>query len=53
MSLHYDFLIRNALAIDNVIVNGVTVWRERRSTAARPGRLLRAGAGAVPRDSQA
>ncbi len=53
MSLHFDFLIRNALDIDNVIVNGVPVWRDRRCTGARPGRVLRAGAAAFLRDSQA
>ncbi|MBE0614059.1 MAG: D-aminoacylase [Burkholderiales bacterium] len=33
-----------ARGIDSVIVNGVPVWREGRSTGARPGRVLRAGA---------
>jgi N-acyl-D-amino-acid deacylase len=35
---------RLARGIDRVIVNGIEVWREGRSTGARPGRLLRAGA---------
>ena len=42
-----------ARGIDSVIVNGVPVWREGRSTGARPGRVLRAGAAAIQRDSQA
>ncbi len=35
-----------ARGIASVIVNGVPVWREGRSTGARPGRVLRAGAAA-------
>ncbi|HUX25602.1 MAG TPA: amidohydrolase family protein, partial [Burkholderiales bacterium] len=33
-----------ARGIDSVIVNGMPVWREGRSTGERPGRVLRAGA---------
>ncbi len=35
---------QQARGVDSVIVNGVPVWREGRSTGARPGRVLRAGA---------
>ena len=40
----FDAPTQAARGIDSVIVNGVAVWREGRSTGARPGRLLRAGA---------
>jgi N-acyl-D-amino-acid deacylase len=49
----FDAPTQAARGIDSVIVNGVPVWREGRSTGARPGRVLRAGAAALPRDSQA
>jgi N-acyl-D-amino-acid deacylase len=49
----FDAPTRAARGIDSVIVNGVPVWREGRSTGARPGRVLRAGAAAVQRNSQA
>jgi N-acyl-D-amino-acid deacylase len=40
----FDAPTQAARGIDSVIVNGVPVWREGRSTGARPGRVLRAGA---------
>jgi N-acyl-D-amino-acid deacylase len=40
----FDAPTQSALGIHSVIVNGVPVWSEGRSTGARPGRLLRAGA---------
>ena len=49
----FDAPTQAARGIASVIVNGVPVWREGRSTGARPGRVLRAGAAAVERDSQA
>ncbi len=49
----FDAPTQAARGIDSVIVNGVPVWREGRSTGARPGRVLRAGAAAVLRDSRA
>ena len=36
----YEAPIANAHGIDTVIVNGAIVWRDGRSTGARPGRLL-------------
>ena len=42
----FDAPTQAARGIDSVIVNGVPVWAEGRSTGARPGRLLRAGAAA-------
>ncbi|MFA5915193.1 MAG: D-aminoacylase [Burkholderiales bacterium] len=39
----FDQPTQKARGIDSVIVNGVPVWREGRSTGARPGRVLRAG----------
>ena len=42
----FDAPTQAARGIDSVIVNGVPVWRGGRSTGARPGRLLRAGAAA-------
>jgi N-acyl-D-amino-acid deacylase len=42
----FDAPTQAARGIDSVIVNGVPVWREGRSTGARPGRVLRAGAAA-------
>jgi N-acyl-D-amino-acid deacylase len=49
----FDAPKQAARGIDSVIVNGVPVWREGCSTGARPGRVLRAGAAAVRRDSRA
>ena len=49
----FDAPTQAARGIASVIVNGVPVWREGRSTGARPGRVLRAGAAAVERHSQA
>ena len=49
----FDAPTQAARGIDSVIVNGVPVWREGRSTGARPGRVLRAGAAAVLHDPQA
>ena len=43
----FDAPEQAARGIDCVIVNGVPVWREGRSTGARPGRVLRAGAAAT------
>jgi len=40
----FDAPTAMARGIDSVIVNGVPVWRDGRSTGARPGRVLRAGA---------
>jgi N-acyl-D-amino-acid deacylase len=37
----YEAPIAPAHGIDAVIVNGAVVWREGRSTGARPGRVLR------------
>ncbi len=42
----FDAPTQPARGIDSVIVNGVSVWAEGRSTGSRPGRLLRAGAAA-------
>ncbi len=42
----FDAPTQAARGIDSVIVNGVPVWADGRSTGARPGRLLRAGAAA-------
>ena len=42
----FDAPTEPARGIDSVIVNGVLVWAAGRSTGARPGRLLRAGAAA-------
>jgi N-acyl-D-amino-acid deacylase len=42
----FDAPTQKARGIDSVIVNGVPVWREGRSSGARPGRVLRAGAAA-------
>jgi N-acyl-D-amino-acid deacylase len=39
---NFDAPAQAARGIDSVIVNGVPVWSEGRSTGARPGRLLRA-----------
>ena len=36
----YEAPIANAHGIDTVIVNGAIVWRDGRSTGARPGRVL-------------
>jgi N-acyl-D-amino-acid deacylase len=45
----FESPIRAAPGIDTVIVNGEVVWRERRSTDARPGRVLaRAARGRSP-----
>ena len=43
---NFDAPAQAARGIDSVIVNGVPVWREGRSTGARPGRVLRAGVAA-------
>jgi len=40
----FDAPTQSARGIHSVIVNGVPVWSEGRSTGARPGRVLRAGA---------
>ena len=40
----FDMPTLTARGIDCVIVNGVPVWREGRSTGARSGRVLRGGA---------
>ncbi len=42
----FDAPMQAARGIDSVIVNGVPVWHEGRSTGARPGRVLRAAAAA-------
>jgi len=39
----FDLPMQQARGIDSVIVNGIEVWREGRSTGTRPGRLLRGG----------
>ena len=36
--------IQPAKGIDTVIVNGAVIWRDGKSTGARPGRVLRRGA---------
>jgi N-acyl-D-amino-acid deacylase len=41
---NFDKPAQAARGIDSVIVNGLPVWREGRSTGERPGRVLRAGA---------
>ncbi|MEK7436702.1 MAG: D-aminoacylase [Pseudomonadota bacterium] len=43
----FDQPTQKARGIDSVIVNGVPVWQNGRSTGARPGRVLRAGAAAA------
>ncbi|MBE0622992.1 MAG: D-aminoacylase [Burkholderiales bacterium] len=40
---NFDAPTQKARGIDSVIVNGVPVWRQGKSTGARPGRVLRAG----------
>ncbi len=42
----FDRPTQQARGIDSVIVNGVPVWREGKSTGARPGQVLRAGVAA-------
>ena len=41
----FDAPTQAARGIDSVIVNGVPVWQQDRSTGARPGRVLRSGKG--------
>jgi N-acyl-D-amino-acid deacylase len=43
----FDAPAQSARGIVSVIVNGVPVWQNGRSTGARPGRVLRAGVAAA------
>ena len=43
----FDAPTQAARGIDSVIVNGVPVWQQGRSTGARPGQVLRSGKGAT------